>query len=58
MAWIWSLLIFTVVVAIFIDSARLFFLGLLALAIKACPQVVLPGLGAALWWTIKINLKR
>jgi hypothetical protein len=34
------------------------FIGLLFGAIYLCPQVVLPSLGAFLWWAIKTNLKR
>jgi hypothetical protein len=56
---IWFLLLLLLAVAgIFIDSFRLFLLGLLVLAIYAYPLVTLPSLGAVIWWAIRINLKR
>lgn len=55
---IWLLLLLLVCTGIFINSFQLFFLGLLVMAIKAAPQVVLPSIGAVIWWAIKVNLKR
>ena len=43
----------TVLTGLFIDSVRLFFLGLLLMAIKAFPRIVLPSLAAMVWWVIK-----
>jgi hypothetical protein len=55
---IWFLLLLIVVTGIFINSFRLFFLGLLFIGVKAFPQVVLPTLAGLLWWVVKSNLKR
>ena len=55
---IWIVLLFIVATAIFVNSVRLFLLGLLVIAIKAFPQVVLPGIGAVIVWAFKTNLKR
>ena len=54
----WFLLLLIVVTGIFINSFRLFLLGLLVIAIKAFPQVVLPGIGAVIVWAIKTSLRR
>ena len=55
---IWLLLLLIVVTGIFINSFRLFLLGLLVIAIKAFPQTVLTSIGAVFVWAIKTNLKR
>jgi len=55
---IWFLLLLFLAATVYIDSAPLFLLGLLAMAIYVCPQAVLPSLGAMLWWVIKSNLRR
>jgi hypothetical protein len=55
---IWILLLLLVVTGVFIDSFRLFILGLLVIGIKACPQVMLPSIAAVIWWAIKTNLRR
>jgi hypothetical protein len=55
---IWLLLLLIVMAGIFANSARLFFFGLLVIAIKAFPQVVLPSIGAVIVWAIKTNLRR
>ena len=55
---IWFLLLLIVVTGIFINSFRLFALGLLVMATIAFPQVVLPSIGAVIVWAIKTNLKR
>ena len=55
---IWILLLLIIMAGIFVNSARLFLLGLLVIAIKAFPQVVLPGLGAVIVWAIKTNWRR
>ena len=54
----WFLLLLIVVTGIFINSFRLFFLGLLVIAIKAFPLVMLPSIGAVIVWTIKTSLRR
>ena len=43
---------------IFVNSARLFLLGQLVMAIKAFPKVVLPTIGAVIVWAVKTNFKR
>jgi hypothetical protein len=55
---IWLLLLLIVMAGIFVNSARLFFLGLLITAVNAFPQVVLPTIGAVIVWAIKTNFKR
>jgi len=55
---IWLLLLLVVATGIFINSFRLFLLGLLVMAVKAFPQVVLSSIGAVFVWAIKTNLKR
>jgi hypothetical protein len=55
---IWLLLLLIVMAGIFVNSARLFLFGLLVMAIKAFPQVVLPSLAALIVWTVKISLRR
>jgi hypothetical protein len=52
---IWLLLLLIVMAGIFVNSARLFFLGLLIMAVNAFPQVVLPTIGAVIVWAIKTN---
>ena len=54
---IWFMLLLIVVTGIFINSFRLFLLGLLVMATIALPQVVLPTLAGLLWWVVKSNLK-
>jgi hypothetical protein len=55
---IWLLLLLIVMAGIFVNSARLFLLGLLVIAIKAFPLVMLPSIGAVIIWTIKTSLRR
>jgi hypothetical protein len=55
---IWLLLLLIVMAGIFVNSARLFLLGLLVMAVKAFPQVVLPSLAAIIVWTVKTSLRR
>jgi len=55
---IWLLLFFIVMAGILVNSARLFLLGLLVMAVKAFPRTVLTSIGAVIVWAIKINLKR
>jgi hypothetical protein len=43
---------------IYVNSVRWLLLGLLVMAIKAFPQVVLPSLAALIVWTVKISLRR
>ena len=52
------ILVAAAVLAIFVNSARLFLLACLALAIALFPLVALPSIGAVIWWVIKTNLKR
>jgi hypothetical protein len=55
---IWLLLLLIVMTGIYVNSVRWLLLGLLVMAIKAFPQVVLPSLAALIAWTIKISLRR
>jgi hypothetical protein len=55
---IWLLLLLIVMAGLFVNSVRLLLLGLLVIAIKAFPQVVLPSIGAVIVWTIKTSLRR
>lgn len=55
---IWFLLLLVVGTGILVDSFRLFLLGLLVMAIKACPRTMLSLLGAVICWAIKMNLRR
>jgi hypothetical protein len=52
------ILVAAAALAIFVNSARLFCLACLALAIALFPLVALPSIGAVIWWAIKTNLKR
>jgi uncharacterized membrane protein YdjX (TVP38/TMEM64 family) len=55
---IWLLLLLIVMAGIFVNSARLFLLGLLIMTVKAFPRTVLTTLGGLLWWVVKSNFKR
>jgi hypothetical protein len=55
---IWLLLLLIVMAAICVNSARLFLLGLLIMAVKAFPRTVLTSIGAVIAWAIKTNFKR
>jgi hypothetical protein len=55
---IWLLLLLIVMAAICVNSARLFLLGLLIMAVKAFPRTVLTSIGAVIAWAIKANFKR
>lgn len=52
------ILLAAAVLAILANSARLFLLACLALAITLFPLVALPSIGAVIWWAIKTNLRR
>jgi hypothetical protein len=55
---IWLLLLLIVMAAICVNSARLFLLGLLIMAVKAFPRTVLTSLCALIVWIFKTNLRR
>ena len=55
---IWFLLLLIVVTGIFINSFRLFLLGLLIMAIKAFPWTVLSALSGLIVWAVKQNFRR
>jgi hypothetical protein len=55
---IWLLLLLIVMAAICVNSARLFLLGLLIMAVKAFPRTVLTSIGALIVWAFKNNLRR
>jgi hypothetical protein len=52
---LWIVLLLVAVFGIFINSFRLFFLALVAMAITAFPLVVLPSIGGIVIWLIKAN---
>lgn len=55
---LWLFLFTVVVVAILLDSTRLYFYSVLAIALRACPRIVLPYFAALFWWALTHKLRR